>query len=47
MTFLEAAIEVLTICQHPMTSDETTEEALRRGLLASSGKTPGATLSAT
>jgi HB1, ASXL, restriction endonuclease HTH domain len=47
MTFLEAAIEVLKICQRPMTSGEITEEALKRGFLASSGKPPSATMSAT
>ena len=46
MTFLEAAMAVLEACGRPMTATEIVEEAKRRGLLQSAGKTPEASLSA-
>lgn len=45
-TYLEAAIEVLDAAKRPMTDREITEEAIRRGLISPSGKTPTATMSA-
>jgi hypothetical protein len=45
-TYLDAALQVLREAQNPMTSDEITDEAIRRGLLAPNGKTPRRTMSA-
>ena len=46
MAYLEAAVEVLEAARRPLTSREITEEALRRRLIHSAGKTPEATMSA-
>ncbi len=46
MTFLDAALAVLEACRRPMTAAEIVDEARRRGLLVSAGKTPPASLSA-
>lgn len=43
-TFLAAALEVLRAAREPLTSDEITDEALRRGLLVTEGKTPQRTI---
>ena len=45
MTYVDAAIEVLRSAS-PMTVSEITAEALRRGLIASDGKTPDQTMRA-
>lgn len=45
-TFLAAAIEVLRASGRPMTTREITDEALSRGLITTTGKTPDATMSA-
>lgn len=45
-SYLAAAIAVLEQSGRPMTAREITDEAIRRGLLAPSGRTPGATMSA-
>jgi hypothetical protein len=44
MTYLEAAIAVLESCQRPMSAREITDEAISRGLLKPSGKTPVRTM---
>ncbi len=44
--YLAAALSVLASTGSPMTAREITEEALRRGLIQSVGKTPKATMSA-
>ncbi|MCC6176167.1 MAG: winged helix-turn-helix domain-containing protein [Chloroflexi bacterium] len=44
--YLEAAIAVLATAGRPLTSREITEEALRRGILRPTGKTPHATMTA-
>jgi len=44
--FLEAAVAVLSDSGHPMTAGEITAQALERGLLRSSGKTPVASMTA-
>lgn len=46
MTFLQAAVDVLRTAGRPLTADEITEIALRKGLLQTQGKTPEATMSA-
>jgi hypothetical protein len=46
MTFYEAAIEVLKAAKRPLTAKEITEQALKRGLITSHGKTPTATMAA-
>ena len=46
MTYLEAAVAVLRKSGRPMTSHEITAEALRRGLIRTTGKTPEATMAA-
>ncbi len=45
-TYLDAALQVLREAQSPMTSDEITDEAIRRGLRIANGKTPWRTMSA-
>jgi hypothetical protein len=45
-TYLAAAQEVLRAAQRPLTTDEITDEALRRGLLVTTGKTPRRTMDA-
>ncbi len=47
LSFLEAALAVLESAGRPMTTVELTEEAIRRGLLNPTGKTPRATMAAT
>lgn len=46
MTYLEAALQVLTSSRTPLTTGEITERALREGLISPHGKTPTATMSA-
>jgi HB1, ASXL, restriction endonuclease HTH domain len=46
MTYLEAALEVLRTSGRAMTTEEITAEALDRGMLRPSGKTPRATMAA-
>jgi hypothetical protein len=46
MTYYEAAIEVLKAANRPLTTQEVTDQALKRGLITTSGKTPEATMSA-
>jgi HB1, ASXL, restriction endonuclease HTH domain len=46
MTFLEAAVEVLRAAHGPLSSQEITERAIKRGLVRPTGKTPQATMSA-
>ena len=46
MTFLGAAEAVLNSVKRPLTTREVTEMALTRGLIAPTGKTPEATMSA-
>lgn len=45
-TFLDAAVKVLRDAERPLTVQEITGEALRRGLLATKGKTPDSSMSA-
>lgn len=44
MTFLEAAIRILSEADQPMTAGELTELALERGLIDTGGKTPAGTM---
>jgi hypothetical protein len=44
--FLRGAVEVLHAADHPLTIREVTDEALRRELVQTVGKTPDATMSA-
>jgi hypothetical protein len=46
MTFLAAAGAVLRAANGPLTSGETTELALERGLITTTGKNPHVTMSA-
>jgi hypothetical protein len=46
MTFLAAAEAVLKSARRPLNTREITSLALKRGLIASKGKTPEATMSA-
>ncbi len=46
MTFLDAAVAVLSNAQRAMTTREITEEALGKGLINTKGKTPEATMAA-
>jgi hypothetical protein len=46
MTFLAAAEAVLRSAKRPLTAREITEQALNRRLIATSGKTPEATMTA-
>lgn len=46
MSFVEAAEAVLRMCGRPMTAREITEEAVKHGLLESSGRTPHVTMNA-
>ncbi len=46
MTFFEAALVVLKSARQPLTVNEIVERAISKGLVVSTGKTPGATLSA-
>ena len=46
MSFLKAAISILKETGREMTATEVARIALERGLVESSGKTPGATLAA-
>jgi HB1, ASXL, restriction endonuclease HTH domain len=46
MTFYEAALQILKSSGNPLASAEITERALARGLIASRGKTPVATMDA-
>jgi hypothetical protein len=46
MTFLEAAEQILRTSKGPLTASEITEEAIRRGLIVTRGKTPVASMSA-
>jgi hypothetical protein len=46
MTYYEAALQVLRSIQRPLTTQEITDQAVKRGLIAPRGKTPHATMSA-
>jgi hypothetical protein len=46
MRYLDAAVEVLKEANRPLTVEEITAEALARGLIEPTGKTPVATMSA-
>ncbi|MDQ6879337.1 MAG: winged helix-turn-helix domain-containing protein [Candidatus Dormibacteraeota bacterium] len=46
MSFLQAAVTVLEIANRPMTSREINDEALRRGLVRTTGRTPLKTMDA-
>jgi SpoVK/Ycf46/Vps4 family AAA+-type ATPase len=46
MTFLQAAISVLESVGRALTAEEITTQALQRGLISTSGKTPAATMGA-
>ena len=46
MGFLEAAVTILALANRPMTSREITSEALRRGLVRTTGRTPLNTMDA-
>ena len=46
MTYLEAALNVLKMSGRAMTAKEITTEALARGMLGPSGKTPDASMAA-
>jgi hypothetical protein len=46
MTYYEAAIEVLRAAKRPLTTQEVTNRAIEKGLIAPSGKTPVATMAA-
>jgi hypothetical protein len=45
-SFLNAAVAVLSAAGRPLTADEITAEALARGILQSTGKTPVASMTA-
>lgn len=45
-SYLDAAEGVLAAAQAPLTAQQITAEALRRGLLQPAGKTPAATMAA-
>jgi HB1, ASXL, restriction endonuclease HTH domain len=47
MTYYVAAIEVLKAAKHPLTAQEITDRAIKRGLITPSSKTPEATMRAT
>jgi hypothetical protein len=47
MSYIEAAVQVLQTADQPLTAAQITEEAIRRGLLASHGKTPAQSMAAT
>jgi len=44
MTYYEAALQVLRSVQHPLTTREVLDEAVKRGLITSAGKTPRNTM---
>ncbi len=44
MTFSEAAVEILRLSSEPLTAEQIVEEALRRRLIQSTGKTPVQTM---
>jgi HB1, ASXL, restriction endonuclease HTH domain len=44
MTYFEAAMQILKSSQTPLTTQEITDRALKRGLIAPRGKTPTATM---
>jgi hypothetical protein len=46
MTYLDAAVRILSAAKRPMTTREITERAVARGFIAPEGKTPEATMSA-
>ena len=46
MTYYEAAIEVLRAANAPLTVQEITVQAIEKGLIRPSGKTPVATMTA-
>jgi hypothetical protein len=46
MTYYEAAMEVLRLTGHPLTTREITDLALERGLITPHGKTPHDTMNA-
>ena len=46
MTYLEAALEVLRNAERPLTTRQVVDEAVERGLIAPTGKTPDASMSA-
>ena len=47
MTYYEAAVQVLRSAKHPLTARQIFEQAVERGLITTSGKTPDATMRAT
>jgi hypothetical protein len=46
MTYYEAALEVLRSVRRPLTTREITDQAIQRGLITPSGKTPNNTMAA-
>ena len=46
MRYSEAAVEVLKAAKRPLTVREITDQAIERGLITPSGKTPASTMSA-
>jgi hypothetical protein len=46
MTYYDAAIEVLRAAKRPLSTQEITNEAIKRGLIKPTGKTPESTMGA-
>jgi hypothetical protein len=46
MTYYDAALQVLSSAQHPLTCREITERALEEGLVIPRGRTPHASMAA-
>jgi hypothetical protein len=44
MTYYEAALQVLRSARHPLTTREITDQAIKRGLITTHGKTPHVTM---
>ena len=44
MTFYEAALQVLSSAEHPLTAREIANRALEEGLIVTHGRTPNATM---
>jgi hypothetical protein len=47
MTYYEAALQILRFARHPLTTREITDQALERGLITASSKTPVKSMEAT
>jgi hypothetical protein len=47
MRYYDAAVQVLKSAKRPLTARQIFEQAVERGLITTSGKTPGATMRAT